>query len=78
MPYIYRCQQCASRSEPVATRRAARSERDWHRARVHAGLIPDGESIEQDTETGLDTGGLVVAILAGCLIAGAISRVLGR
>ncbi|RDG37939.1 hypothetical protein [Streptomyces corynorhini] len=75
MPYIYRCEQCRSTSEPVATRRAARSERRWHRAREHGGMIPDGESIAPDDHNALDTGGLLLAILIGCLIVAALTRI---
>lgn len=78
MPYRYRCAQCRTTSHPVATRRAAKGERDWHRARVHAGHIPDGESIEPDLEHGLDTGGLAAVLFVGCLIAAGIARIFGR
>lgn len=75
MSYRYRCGKCRTTSEPVATRRAARAEQDWHRAREHAGLIPDGESIEPDDEHALGTGGLLLAVLIGCLIVDALTRI---
>lgn len=76
MPYTYRCGQCRSTSDPVATRRAARAEATWHRAREHAGLIPDGEVIEPATdERAVGIGGLLLAVLIGCLIVAALARI---
>ncbi|MFB7162311.1 hypothetical protein [Streptomyces sp. NPDC056242] len=75
MPYRYRCEQCCTTSHPLPTRRAARDERDWHRARVHAGHIPDGESINpDDSDEGTGLAGLLLAILIGCVIAAALAR----
>ncbi|MFF7365636.1 hypothetical protein [Streptomyces sp. NPDC008125] len=77
MSYRYRCGTCRATSEPVATRRAARAEQRWHRAREHAGLIPDDESIEPDDEHTVGSGGLLLAILVGCLIVEALYRITG-
>ncbi|MFQ6851256.1 hypothetical protein K7395_24805 [Streptomyces filamentosus] len=75
MSYRYRCGTCRATSEPVATRRAARAERRWHRAREHSGLVPDDESIEPDAEHGVGTGGLLLAVLVGVLIVEALARI---
>ena len=45
MPYRYRCGVCHT-SSPLGSRWDARLDRAEHRARVHHGLVPDGEVIE--------------------------------
>lgn len=75
MSYRYRCGTCRATSEPVATRRAARDEQRWHRAREHAGLVPDDESIEPDDEHSVGVGGLLLVVLVGVLIVEALARI---
>ncbi|MEV0778884.1 hypothetical protein [Streptomyces sp. NPDC050428] len=77
MAYTYRCPQCRTTSDPVTTRRAARAEGAWHRAREHSGHHPDGEAIEPVAdEHATGVGGLLTAILIGCLIAAALARLI--
>ncbi|MET8832022.1 hypothetical protein ABZX40_40505 [Streptomyces sp. NPDC004610] len=48
MSYSYRCEQCRT-TWPAASRREAEAERQKHRDRVHAGGVPDGDSIQRPT-----------------------------
>ncbi|MFJ3587516.1 hypothetical protein ACIQUY_29330 [Streptomyces sp. NPDC090231] len=75
MSYRYRCGSCRATSDPVSSRRAARAEQRWHRAREHAGLIPDDESIEPDDDHTIGVGGLLLVLLVGCLIGEALTRI---
>lgn len=74
MPYRYRCEQCRTTSPPLPTRRAADDEGAWHRARVHAGHIPDGESVEPDDEQAVGTGVMLALLLLGCLLVAVLDR----
>ncbi|MFE3907214.1 hypothetical protein ACFXPY_45110 [Streptomyces sp. NPDC059153] len=47
--YRYRCNQCRTTSPAVRSKREVETERDRHRARAHAGHIPDGEEIQTHT-----------------------------
>ncbi|MFB7212720.1 hypothetical protein [Streptomyces sp. NPDC056255] len=75
MSYRYRCGSCRATSDPVPSRRAARAEQRRHRAREHAGLIPDDESIEPDDDHTIGVGGLLLVLLIGCLIVEALTRI---
>ena len=75
MSYRYRCEQCRTTSPPHPTRAAAEAERHRHRARVHDGLIPDDDSIDETAAEDVGTDGLVLVLLAALLIAALIARI---
>ena len=76
MPYTYRCGKCRTTTQPLPTRTAAERERDRHRDRIHDGLIPDGESIDETPDEGVGSAGLLAVIVAVVLIAAALTRLI--
>ncbi|MFD5033626.1 hypothetical protein ACFWM0_24945 [Streptomyces sp. NPDC058405] len=84
-PYRYRCGRCRASSPPATTRAEAEAHRDYHRATVHGGLVPDGESIEpvrgeaaRDPNARYVSGRAVLFGLGLLAAASVISRILGR
>lgn len=76
MPYSYRCGKCRTTTEPLPTRHAAERARERHRDRVHDGLIPDGESIDETPEAGVEGAGLLAALVVVILLAAALTRLI--
>lgn len=76
MPYMYRCGKCRTTTKPLPTRAAAERERDRHRDRVHDSLIPDGESIDETPEAGIEGAGLLAVIVVVILLAAALTRLI--
>ncbi|MEW1719794.1 hypothetical protein [Streptomyces sp. NPDC093109] len=84
-PYRYRCGQCRASSPPTPTRADSEAHRDYHRATVHGGLVPDGEHIDRvtghearDPDTRYVSSRAALALLGFLALATVISRVLGR
>ncbi|MFI5755640.1 hypothetical protein [Streptomyces sp. NPDC051569] len=84
-PYRYCCGQCRASSPPTPTRAESEAHRDYHRATVHGGLVPDGDRIDRVTgDAARDPDARYLssrAVLIGIglfALATVISRVLGR